>query len=170
MSDWVPFFSACAGGAFALAGGWLGQRFQTEREREGRTEEREARSAAERVAFETTAIAHLQDALTALAVVTNSIHYRRMDEWGKVGTWPSVEAIGRREEYTAAELEVMRYVDRLLMRDLPDLGWKAVFAARECVNAPDDRAATNAILEMSGHLSRCVNALGDRLRDLYGEP
>jgi hypothetical protein len=50
-----------------------------------------------------------------------------------------------------------------------DVGWQAVLAAREVINATDDKQATHAIYEMSTRAARYSTALGDRLRELYGE-
>ncbi len=169
MTDWMPFWTACAGGSIAIVGGWTAQMHQSRRERDARREERAARAAAGRTEFETETVRQVMDSLTQLTKVVNSIHYRRMDEWGKENRWAAVEAVGRREEYSLAELEVMRHLDRLLRRDLPDLGWQAVFAAREVINATDDGRATHAILDMSARASKFSAALGDRLRELYGE-
>ena len=169
MTDWMPLWTVCAGGSIAIVGGWTAQVYQSQREREARREEQAARSKAERTEFETETVRHVMDSLSQLTKVVNSIHYRRMDEWGKENRWASVEAIGRREEYSLAEIELIRHLDRLLRRDLPNLGWNAIFAAREVINATDDGQATRAIFAMSARASEFSSALGDRLRELYGE-
>jgi hypothetical protein len=165
----MPILTTSAGGSIAIIGGLVAQMSQSRREREARREERAAVAAAGRKEFETETIRRVMDALNELTKVVNSIHYRRMDEWGKENRWASVEAIGRREDYSVAELEVMRHLDRLLRRDLPALGWRAVLAAREVINATDEEQATDAIFEMSARAAEYSTALGDRLRELYGE-
>lgn len=163
----IALVSTAAGASAAILGGYISSVHAAKREREARREERVAIARARRAEFETETIVRAQEALIDLVRLTGEIYQRRRSEQVNSGSWPTTEAVGRRDDYTDRRFEAVKYVDRLMGERIRDLGTTVI---QRCdVMTSLDSPTADRYVDVSGAMGVASLALTNRLEEIYSD-